>query len=344
MGFADVIGLCATTEPCFVPTAVADPLFPTWVAETCAPLRPLDGLCAETFAWIEANAIAAGSDAAKVFGDGLATLPGGYDDLAARLAAAGWSPGRAPLHLTAYPRITTREARDGSGGIELCGWDPDPMTPPAERQQNLPGVTGPEISWADMVVAPTLMSAMRSSAGAHGWHFVDAHVSAFDGHGYCADANWIVRIQESVRSQARPSVPEASFTGSVHPNPQGHQAYAAALYDSLVCDLYPGCDPAAPPRGPRDGDGDGIPDERDLCVDAADPDQRDSDGDGHGNRCDPDLDGDDRVDAADVALMKAVFFTADPDADLNGDGVVDFLDLGILNSLMGAPPGPSGTL
>ena len=43
----------------------------------------------------------------------------------------------------------------------------------------------------------------------------------------------------------------------------------------------------------------------------------------------------------DLALMKSVFFSGDPDADLDGNGVVNFADLAILKSLVFLPPGPS---
>lgn len=341
VGFADVIGSCVVNEPCFESTAT-DPAFDALVAETCDPLWPLDGVCAEAFAALRSRVEGKPGDASELFFPALEDLPGEYDALAERMDREGWSTGRAPLHLTAYPRITTREPRDGSPGVELCGYDP--TAPAAEQAQNLPGVTAPEILWADTLVAPQLQAAMARSAGEHGWHFVDAHVATFDRHGYCADENWIVRMQESLRDQARPAEPIASITGAVHPSPQGQQAYAAAILGSLRCAMYAGCDPASPPRAPRDGDGDGIPDERDLCIDVADPAQRDTDGDGHGNACDPDLNGDDVVDDRDLDLLKAAFFGSDPDADLNGDGVVDFLDLGLLSALYGEAPGPSGSL
>jgi hypothetical protein len=37
-----------------------------------------------------------------------------------------------------------------------------------------------------------------------------------------------------------------------------------------------------------------------------------------------------------------VFFSADTDADLDGDGKVDFADLAIQKSMFFQPPGPSG--
>lgn len=102
---------------------------------------------------------------------------------------------------------------------------------------------------------------------------------------------------------------------------------------------------------PSDKDNDGILDEDDNCVlvpnGPLDPDaggniQRDTDGDGFGNICDPDFDGNLTVDFSDLAFMKSVFFTPDPDADLDGNGSVDFADLAIQKSMFFGPPGPSG--
>jgi PKD repeat protein len=100
-----------------------------------------------------------------------------------------------------------------------------------------------------------------------------------------------------------------------------------------------------------DTDGDGIADAQDNCILVANgpliPDeggnsQLDTDGDNYGNICDPDLDGNLIVNASDLALFKAVFFTSDPDADLNGNGIVNAADLAILKTFFFKPPGPSG--
>jgi hypothetical protein len=40
--------------------------------------------------------------------------------------------------------------------------------------------------------------------------------------------------------------------------------------------------------------------------------------------------------------MKSKFFSTDADADLNGDGRVNFADLGIMKPRFFLPPGPSG--
>lgn len=79
----------------------------------------------------------------------------------------------------------------------------------------------------------------------------------------------------------------------------------------------------------------------DNCLGIDNPDQRDTDNDGFGNLCDADLDNDCDTDFDDLALLKAVFFSADPDADFNGDGSVDFVDLQHMKTLFFNPPGPS---
>jgi glucose/arabinose dehydrogenase len=99
-----------------------------------------------------------------------------------------------------------------------------------------------------------------------------------------------------------------------------------------------------------DTDADGIGDHLDNCTLAANgpllPDagglsQRDADADGFGNLCDGDFDGSGFVNFADLALFRAAFGSADPDADLDGNGFVNFADLARFRSLFGKVPGPS---
>ncbi|MEO1573593.1 MAG: LamG-like jellyroll fold domain-containing protein [Pseudomonadota bacterium] len=96
------------------------------------------------------------------------------------------------------------------------------------------------------------------------------------------------------------------------------------------------------PMAGADTDADGVPDTMDNCIDIANPDQRDSNGDGFGNRCDADLNDDCIVNVVDLGLLRSVFFTADDDADLSGDGIVNVVDLGLMRSLFFQVPGPSG--
>jgi hypothetical protein len=90
-----------------------------------------------------------------------------------------------------------------------------------------------------------------------------------------------------------------------------------------------------------DTDGDGVS-EFDNCTTVANPDQRDTNGDGFGNRCDGDLDQSNNVNAADLAIYKTRFGTTNADADLDGNGNVNAADLAIFKTLFGKAPGPSG--
>jgi len=104
-----------------------------------------------------------------------------------------------------------------------------------------------------------------------------------------------------------------------------------------------------------DRDGDGIGDAEDNCLDQPNPEQRDSNGDGLGNRCDPDVDDDGRVASSwgqiypvdDRGDLEAIALTArsgphDPDHDLDGDGRVDARDLALAQLWLFRAPGPSG--
>jgi hypothetical protein len=105
----------------------------------------------------------------------------------------------------------------------------------------------------------------------------------------------------------------------------------------------------------EDRDHDGIRDEEDNCRGVANPDQRDSNRDGIGNRCDPDVNNDGRVDTSWGRIypvdqrgdLESIALTArngpfDPDHDLDGDGVVDDRDLALAQLWLFRRPGPSG--
>ena len=96
-----------------------------------------------------------------------------------------------------------------------------------------------------------------------------------------------------------------------------------------------------------DSDGDEVLDTDDNCTLHDNPDQRDTDGDGYGNRCDGDLNDDGSTNTLDLNLYKLAHRSAagdanyDVDADFNGDGVINTLDLNIYKGLHRLPPGPS---
>ena len=91
-----------------------------------------------------------------------------------------------------------------------------------------------------------------------------------------------------------------------------------------------------------DSDGDGTIDVQDNCINVANPAQIDSDNDNFGNACDADLNNDGVVNAGDLGILRARFFSTDPNADFNGDGVVNAIDLGVMSDGFFQPPGPSG--
>lgn len=100
-----------------------------------------------------------------------------------------------------------------------------------------------------------------------------------------------------------------------------------------------------------DSDTDGVINFLDNCVqkpngpliaDAGGNIQLDTNSDGYGNICDPDLDNNGVVQAADLAIFKSVFFTGDPDADFDGNGFVQAGDLAIMKRMFFGLPGPSG--
>jgi len=102
----------------------------------------------------------------------------------------------------------------------------------------------------------------------------------------------------------------------------------------------------------EDRDGDGIANRSDNCPRDPNPDQRDTNGDGVGNLCDADVDDDGDVDSSGGRIypvdargdLEAVTLTArngpyDPDHDLDGDGRVDEADLIRVQLALSRPPG-----
>jgi hypothetical protein len=78
-------------------------------------------------------------------------------------------------------------------------------------------------------------------------------------------------------------------------------------------------------------DGDRVGDDCDTCPFLEDEDQADGDGDGIGDRCRTDLDRDGFTDARDVDVLAAAMGGDDPCCDLDGDGRVDLADLALFS-------------
>ena len=97
-----------------------------------------------------------------------------------------------------------------------------------------------------------------------------------------------------------------------------------------------------------DGDGDGIPDSGDNCLDVANPDQADANHEGFGDACDADYDDDGGVTGADFVILRAAYFSQAGEArwnavvDHDGDGAITGADFVVLRRGYLEPPGPSG--
>jgi len=90
-----------------------------------------------------------------------------------------------------------------------------------------------------------------------------------------------------------------------------------------------------------DNDKDGVENEIDNCVDVSNPNQRDTDADGIGNRCDADLDNSGFVNSIDFSMFKQRLLSKDPDADLDGNGFVNSIDFSMFKKMLLKRPGPS---
>ena len=96
-----------------------------------------------------------------------------------------------------------------------------------------------------------------------------------------------------------------------------------------------------------DGDGDGVRDAADNCIEDFNPTQIDVDGDGFGNACDPDYNNDGVVGTPDLDLLRAQFGktsadpTFDPTLDLDGNGAIGISDFNSLRRFLDQAPGPS---
>mgnify|MGYP001111707898 CR=1 FL=1 len=94
-----------------------------------------------------------------------------------------------------------------------------------------------------------------------------------------------------------------------------------------------GCTPIPKP----DGDGDGVPDDEDLCPDVSDPEQLDSDGDGTGDACEQGcaaLDAPSEVSAKGITISGVTLNGASPSAAFVAPG--ETIDLSFTYSITGA--------
>ena len=131
---------------------------------------------------------------------------------------------------------------------------------------------------------------------------------------------------------------DSRFAVSYTPNPGflGTDSFQYVVEDSATFDIA-----TVTVEVTLDADLDLVGDADDNCIEAENPDQRDSDNDGFGNACDADLNNDGFINFVDLGIFRSRFASNDPDADFNGDGLVSFADLAVLRASFGKAPGPS---
>jgi autotransporter-associated beta strand protein len=113
---------------------------------------------------------------------------------------------------------------------------------------------------------------------------------------------------------------DGAFNSITRPDGQGWKItydYAAGTVTATVC---------------ADGDGDGICDDSDNCLNTYNPGQSDADGDGIGDACDTacnpaDFTSDGVLNFFDVLAFLEAFSDGNLAADLNGDTIIDFFDV-----------------
>lgn len=154
------------------------------------------------------------------------------------------------VFLTAYPGSLTYAAE---GQIVYCEEAGGDLLPGLEVDRN-------ELEVLDMRLRQPLNEALEAVAADQGWVFVDDHVAAFEGHGYCGSdpyqevgyvgnpfpdpvvpsadpgVRWFRQAAESVELQGGGGLfrPERLGTmGTFHPNELGHQAYMASLLTAM---------------------------------------------------------------------------------------------------------------
>ncbi len=72
-----------------------------------------------------------------------------------------------------------------------------------------------------------LIDSMQVSSNLLGWNYKSGMTAAFDGHAYCSDQPYYVKLSTSVLGQGNKN-------GTLHPNAAGHPVYRDLLLDAIV--------------------------------------------------------------------------------------------------------------
>ena len=280
--FSDLLTECVVGEPCHDPFGPRpgrrfERVLADTIERLCSPATWIDVLTGSSLS--DTPGLFPASDecldeygdtgrpagrAAEQFDRAIDQLPARWRALDEKIAATFPGLDRARIYLTEYPDLT----RDDDA--VYCGWTPD-LADADDRFEQLPGITRPEWTWADLTVQSSLRDSIETAAALYQWQFVTRTgngaatiASASREHGYCARANWIVQLPESVVAQQQ-------FLGAIHPNANGHDNYHDAIFAALMKDFYP-------PAEPEDGTGDEDDSGESGSVDGSDAPRAPTDG------------------------------------------------------------------
>ncbi len=105
----------------------------------------------------------------------------------------------------------------------------DPAGGEGGRPCEFGGISRREFGWARTKLLRPLNEQLRESAEELGWTLVDGVDESFAGHGVCVqrEERWVARLDDSLFRAG------SSFTGTLHPNPDGHAAIAARIAPAL---------------------------------------------------------------------------------------------------------------
>ena len=235
VNFANVVEACILGEVCHEDDPVPDPTLQAAASLVCSVSGSFEDECEEFLGSVpddealdartlfDIHSSTEAVDGQDIREDGNDDLPDNYRELAQQIVGSlGMDPER--VYLTEVPDVT----RDEHG--QTCGWPTEFPSSVSDALrvalQELPGVTQTEMSWASSHVTTQLRAAMQAAADEHGWQFVEGVDSRFEGHGYCAAFPWLVRLQNTFQIQG-------DKNGALHPNVEGHGAYAEAIVDAF---------------------------------------------------------------------------------------------------------------
>lgn len=91
------------------------------------------------------------------------------------------------------------------------------------------GISAREFEWARTKLLVPLNEQLRESAEELGWTLVEGVDEGFAGHGICVrrEDRWVAKLDDSLFEAG------SGFTGTFHPNPDGHAAIAERIVPAL---------------------------------------------------------------------------------------------------------------